>query len=280
MSAYWYTQFTNNDLYNGIGNNMMVNLNENIMYYGCEYGAHTRHAIKELNTYWDTYEAPIYVVGYLPTTFGVLCAADFNMGKYMVMSRASGAQGKFVGLELLSEYNAETDTPSIASQKTFNQMLSSGSTDNTYTHIFSKNQLPGLVAYIYDYPLFINGRYYNNPIGSQMLMFDPNTTTQIYLEANSMTGDIEVNTSSAVYEDTYTRIRIAEIKTNDAGIENITYFKINGFDPGRTLDQSTQFNPVSTFNGTTLAEASASNTFLKVVVGGKEYGLLLWELPV
>ena len=80
--------------------------------------------------------------------------------------------------------------------------------------------------------------------------------------------------------DTYQRIRIAQIDTDNVGIKNIKYFPINGFDPGTTFNQySVQTGPVSTFKGTTTFEASSTDMFLKVNVNGKEYGILLWELP-
>lgn len=279
-SAYWYAQFTANDLYAGYSNTIMINLNENIMYYGCSYGPHARAAVKSLDTYLDIWEASFFATAF-PTNYSVLCAADFNMGRYMVIPRpTSSIYDKFVGIQILSEYNAEDAVMTLAAPKTFNQLISSSSFSGTYAHIFSKRQLPELVAYLYDYPLFINGRYYGNPIGSQTLSFEPNATTQVYIEADPLTGVIEVTASTVILDDTYNRIRIATIVTDNSGVSNIKYFKINGFDPGQTLDQFTQSTPVSTFNGTTLAEASATNIFLKVNISGKEYGLLLWDLPV
>lgn len=48
---------------------------------------------------------------------------------------------------------------------------------------------------------------------------------------------------------------------------------------GTTLNQHTQDNPVSAFKGTLTSEATATDMFLKVTVGGQTYGILLWALP-
>lgn len=259
--------------------NIMVDLTDNVMYYSTRYSPEVVYnGVRDLNTYEDIFESGEYVIANRPVTFGALCATDLNLGKYVAVD----SDVKFLGVQIHSENNPNPSF-NLPNPQTFNQIITSliTSHDKRYMHVFSKNQIPGLIAYVFDYPLFLGGRYHTNPIEYAVIPLEANQPEiNIYLEFNEQQNKIEVKPDIKFKGDTYQRIRIAQIETDNVGIKNIKYFPINGFDPGTTLNQySVQTGPVSTFKGTTTFEASSTDMFLKVNVNGKEYGILLWELP-
>ena len=224
-----------------------------------------------------------------PTHFGVLNDPEFNIGKYMTgLFGNQNISNKIpiTNIVMVSEKDANgVNLPDTLFNLIANGNATTNNLSNKNVNILSPTNHSSFDIYVLKYPLFLDGKFWDEEElfktsrDYYTLTLQPNTTSNIYLgTTNTINGyDVTVWADSEDYLDSFNRIKIATIFTNENGIDDnrTILYNINGYNIGESLPLQSTSTPITTFNGV----ATASNTFVKVTVGGKEYGILLWNLP-